>query len=489
MKKTALFLLALGTFLYADAPWQPNIRVSVEMPWDTLDQGESCFDIFGDSLFSACNTAQRGQDPNDPFAYSLDNGQSFIQIPFVDDNAGSTWLTDPIVGVDDSGHVHMIIQFSADFMNHYFSRDGGLTWSDTSRVNSSSGVDKPWWVIDKNEIYVTWQQTAGQQGIWLAKSTDYGRSFSDSRIWERRGITAICMDEDKNLHLANVVWGDGIYYRKSTDKGVTWSTEKRLAGYSYQASYGDRAPINSITATGNAVFITWVDNNANDSWEVNAVRSTDGGSTWGSRFIVNEETAGGQCKGWAHFDRYGGLHVMYYHTPDWPTSSSSIFSVRYQFSQDSGATFYPSIRITDTEWSSHADFMGEYHILRSDSQFVYAVWADGRNPDDNDLYFSKALISDVTATKHKVNMQKYPKFLSASTLCNGSVIIKVSPCFDPIEINAYDVSGRIIKKLYAGKVTTPLTLRLKRDDLSPGIIFLKVKSKNLSEVKKIIKIN
>ena len=104
------------------------------------------------------------------------------------------------------------------------------------------------------------------------------------------------------------------------------------------------------------------------------------------------------------------------------------------------------------------------------------------------LLFSKVLISDVTAIKNKINAFKYPRILSVSTICNGNVIIKVSQHLDPIEINAYDVSGRIIKKLYAGKVTIPLTLKLKKDDLPTGIVFLKVNSINISEVRKIVNV-
>jgi len=52
--------LFLFTFLQADAPWIANIRVSTDEPWDTLNQGESCFAVYGDSIFSICNTAERG---------------------------------------------------------------------------------------------------------------------------------------------------------------------------------------------------------------------------------------------------------------------------------------------------------------------------------------------------------------------------------------------------------------------------------------------
>lgn len=491
MMKNYLFLfffllMIFNVCLYADAPWQPNVRVSIPTSWDTLNQGESCFAIFGDSVFSICNTAERGSVPIAPYAYSFDNGQSFNQIPFTDYNAGIGWHTDPVIGVDDSGYVHMLIQFSATFMRHYLSRDGGLSWVDTTQINSYNGVDKPWWVVHNNEIFVTWQQISGQQGIWFARSTDYGHTFTDYRIWTTNGITALCMDESGNLHLAVVTWGDQVYYLKSTDQGQNWTTPKYLASYSYSSSYGDRAPINSITANGDVVFITWVDNSYNGSWDVNAIRSTDGGNTWGAPFIINDITSGGQCKGWAHFDCYGGLHFFYYNTPDWPTDSSSLFSIRYQFSPDSGATFNPGIRLSDVNFISHNDFMGEYHILRSDSAYLYAQWTDGRNSNYNDLYFSKALLTEL-ATEEELpkNTSDYSIF-QVPTIWRGKVTMKIAGYFQDLDIKAYDISGRSVCTIYTGKVSKTTNRTINSDKLPKGILFLKATTFTASETIKVI---
>lgn len=485
MKKLCVLPLMLVVLLYADTPWISNVRVSNDVVWDSLNQGESCFAIWGDTIVSICNTAERGNIPIAPYAYSFDGGQTFTQIPFTD-LTGGTWHTDPVIAIDDSGYVHMLIQFSISRLKHYLSRDGGQTWADTSVVWNTYGVDKPWMVVHNNEIYIVWQQTSGSSGIIFAKSTDYGATWNTSNIWDRTGITALCMDENENLHLELVHWGGDVYYRKSADYGETWSQEVMLGTYYYTTSYGDRCPINSITATGNVVFATWVANNFNGSWDVMGVRSTDSGATWGTPFVVNDITAGGQCKGWAHFDVYGGLHVTYYHTPDWPTDFTSLFSFRYQYSSDSGATFDPSIRVSDTSVTSLADFMGEYHICVSDSQYLYAIWTDGRNGDDNDLYFSKALLSELSV-EEIVNQVLEPRhILRLPTIWNGNVTMKVIQHPNPIEIKAYDVSGRMIKQLYAGKVNIPVQIQLKSNDFPRGIIFIKLNSKDITEVRKII---
>jgi len=489
MRKIVVVLAVLFCFLYADPPWTANVRVSTDQPWDSLNQGESCFAIYGDTIVSICNTAERGDVPIAPYAYSFNGGQTFTSIPFTDNTTGIGWHTDPVIAFDDSGHVHMLIQFSINMLKHYLSRDGGQTWSDTSVVWSSYGVDKPWMVVHNNEIYITWQQTSGSTGIIFAKSTDYGATWSTSNIWWRTGITALCMDENENLHLCLVHWGAGaVYYRKSTDKGVTWSSETYLSSFDYSSSYGDRAPINSITAHGDIVFITWVSTLNNGSWDVMGIRSSDGGSTWGSVFTVNDITAGGQCKGWVHFDVYGGLHVTYIHSPSWPTNQNSLFELRYQYSPDSGLTFNPSIRVSDTSVKSLADFLGEYHVTASDSLYLYAIWPDGRNGDDNDLYFSKALLSELSSAEQVAKSRTSAHLMESPTILSGIAYLQVDEYSRPVVIKAYDAVGRVIKELYTGRVNAPLKITLNSTDFPMGVLFIKLSSGNYSEVKKVINI-
>lgn len=488
MKKAIMIVLTFALFLFGDAPWFPNVRVSTDVGWDYLNQGESCFAVYGDTIVSVCNTAERGSVPIAPYSYSFDAGQTFTQIPFSDLSTGIIWHTDPVIGFDDSGHVHMLIQYSAEFINHYFSRDGGQTWEDTTRVNTFLGADKPWMVVHNNEIYITWQRLAGQYGIYLATSTDYGRTFTDSLIWNRTFLTALCMDENENLHLALIASDGNVYYRKSTDKGVTWSDEVLLSDWYYVDSYGDRAPINSITAHGDILFVTWVDTRSGD-WDIMGVRSTDGGTTWEPPFVVNDSTSGGQCKGWVHFDAYGGLHVTYYHTPDWPTNASSLFSFRYQYSADSGLSFEPSMRVSDTASVSHADFMGEYHICVSDSEYLHAIWTDGRNGDDNDLYFSKALLYDL-ASAEVTSVEPQPqRLLTVPTVWHGSVCLSVAQCTTPLTIRMYDCAGRLVRQFYKGSVIHPLNITIASDDFPSGVLFIRLDSQDHSEVSKVVNLS
>ncbi len=387
----------------SDYPFMPNVRISDD-PSITLNQGESSFAVYGDSIFAVCNIAERSSYPAIPFGRSIDGGASFEpNYNFRDNSTGIIWHTDPVIVVDHLGRLHMIVQFNTAYIKHYLSIDGGMTWIDTSFVTDPStggDVDKPWMVARGDTLYVVWQEFGGSSpGLKLARSFDGGMTWQRFRITSSTGITALDISPSGVLHLAYVS-GYGIYYRKSTDKGATWTSARLLNYVSYSSGYGDRAPIPSISVYGeDVIFVSWVDDR-NGTWDILGMYSYDGGSSWNGPIRINDSVAGGQCKSWVEFDPYGNLHVFYYSTGSWPTSSSSLWSVRYQVSLDSGRTWSPSIRITDTVFYGN-DFMGDYHTIYADSFYIYAVWADGRE-GDMDLFFSKAPIGALINKESRV---------------------------------------------------------------------------------------
>ena len=431
--------------LLSDYPFSPNVRISSD-PERVLNQGESSFAVSpsGDSIYAACNTNERSYYAALPFAASYDGGFSFPNdYNFRDNSVGITWHTDPVVGVDDSGYVHLLVQFSTYVMRHYLSKDGGHTWTDTSDISDTAtggDVDKPWMVVRGDTVYVVWQEFGGsEEGIRLARSYDRGRT------WERltvdpttTGLVALAVSRSGILHLAIVEWATGdITYRRSYDHGSSWTSHVPISYVSYNSGYGDRAPINSIAVFGDdTLFITWVDDR-NGTWDVLGSYSYDGGNTWSPPSPVNASLSGAQCKGWATYDPYGGLHVFYYNTPSWPTDSNSLWSIMHRYSPDFGRTWYPEVRISDTTFTSPVAFMGDYHTIVADSHYVYAVWADGRE-GDLDLFFSKAPLGALRVLENRLPSEK---------VVSGRI---------------YDASGRLV---YEGE---PDRARLK-----PGVYFLR----------------
>lgn len=478
------FLFIVPLLFLGDYPFSPNVRVSYDVG-PVVNQGESSFAVYNDSIFAICNIAERSIIPEIPFARSVSGGDTFeLNYNFIDNTTGITWHTDPVIAVDDSGNLHMLVQFSIYLIKHYISRDGGETWEDTSFVSdtlSGGEVDKPWMVISGNRIYVTWQEFGGlYDGIRFAKSEDYGHTWTRTVIdSSRHGITAINLGDDGTIYVVYTS-SFGLYFTKSTDGGINFTPPEMLNSVFYSGGIGDRAPIVSLAVKGDVLFVTWVDDRAG-SWDIWCMKSFDGGETWSSPTRVNDIYGGGQCKSWTTFDPYGGLHVFYYHTWDWPTELTSLWEVRYRYSPDSGNTFEPSVRITDTVFLAHyyddyTNFMGDYHTIQADSHYIYAVWTDGRDGDMN-LYFAKALLPVLIKEGES---EKLNEPLKLCTLSRGK--ISVSILRPPQNLSLYDISGRRLFK----KTVRERGIFLLKQNLQSGVYILKVEGGKKVSVYKIV---
>jgi len=461
VKKTLVLIpLILATVAFADPPWSANVLAADV--GDSINEGESCIASDGDYIYTVCNWAERATRTGLTYGRSTDGGVTWTSGVWKDTSVGVNWHSDPFILVDDSHYVHLFCQFSTTVLRHYLSTDYGVTWSDSTNVSEflpSGTVDKPWGVMRDNNIYVAWQQFGTtQEGIIFAKSTDRGRSWNrivaDST---NTGITGICLSPSGYIYLMNRNWGGSrVLCTRSTDQGATWANWVTIDNRcTYDAGYGDRAPLPSIAApTDSNVFITWVDDR-NGNWDVLYSRSTDGGTTWTATARLNDSAPGGQCKGWVTADYTGRLHFIWYHTPSWPTSSSSRWSVRYTYSDDYGATIQPSIRLTDTTFTSSVSFLGEYHIVVTDSTYARAIWADGRG-GDNDLFFAEAELAAVGVEENPWRVTRIPGLaLEVPAIARGSALPVNFTTAGPgvFSLAVFDAAGRELRSTNLGRRT------------------------------------
>jgi hypothetical protein len=448
----ALLSVAAVSLSFANPPWSANVRAADA--GDTINEGESCIASDGDYVYALCNWAERSTYAGLTYGRSTDGGATWTSSIWKDASVGINWHTDPFILVDDSHYVHLFCQFSSQLLRHYLSTDRGLTWCDSVNVSEflpGGTVDKPWSCLRGNDIYVAWQQWGSTQdsGIVFAKSTDRGRTWDRSTADPANtGITGICLSPSGYIYLMNRNWGGSdVLCTRSTDQGATWAPWVYVdRNCTYTSGYGDRAPLPSIAApTDNNVIITWVDDRSGN-WDVLYSRSTDGGATWTPAANLPDSTAGGQVKGWVASDPYGGIHFMWYHTPSWPTSSSSWWSVRYTHSEDYGATLSPSIRLTDTVFRSGVTFLGEYHVLVTDSTYARAIWTDGRG-GDNDLFFAQALLADIGVEENPwQNARVSGPLLDLPSLVRGRTLAVRYTLREPgpATLTVFDPSGRAL---------------------------------------------
>jgi hypothetical protein len=191
----------------------------------------------------------------------------------------------PAMAVDSSGHLHLVWHQSmtGSFEIQYKrSTDGGITWSAAQRLTwtADSSTSAAIAIGHSDSLHVVWEDhTPGDAEIYYKKSVDGGMTWTTSQRltwisgWSQ--FAAIAGDLSGNLHL---VWDEGapgeVYYKKSSNAGTTWTTSRRLTwtlGYSY-------APSIVVDSSAN-LHLTWHDNTV-DNFEIYYKMSGDGGTTW-----------------------------------------------------------------------------------------------------------------------------------------------------------------------------------------------------------------
>jgi hypothetical protein len=174
------------------------------------------------------------------------------------------------------------------------SPDGGVTWDEEvllSHFPESLGNDlhaRPTLIGDGNGRYWTvWVGLrAGRSSLYLNRSTDGGRTWSDPVPLSGDSISVY----EQSLHQIDdrmlLVWHDTrtgrdrAYAVTSTDGGVTWTSPVRVDHLpdSSPANVGSTSVV--LTSRGEAL-VSWQDAR-NGRTDVFVARSTDWGRTWGS---------------------------------------------------------------------------------------------------------------------------------------------------------------------------------------------------------------
>ena len=166
----------------------------------------------------------------------------------------------------------------------YFKRstDAGISWGEDTRLTNSAYSYDPCITIKGSVVHIVWQELRdGYYEIYYIRSTDGGVSWdADTRLTTNTSDSwnpSIAA----NGSLVHVVWEDErqgnseIYYKNSTDGGVTWGADTRLTS-SPSDSWNP-----SVTVSGLLVHVAWYDFR-DGNWEIYYKRSADGGVSWGT---------------------------------------------------------------------------------------------------------------------------------------------------------------------------------------------------------------
>ncbi len=345
MKKLFLFAMILFAAISSQAQWEPDVRLtndpdssitSYPMSWSIAANGDVVHVLWCDNRDgdweiyykrSADGGVTWGDDTRLTYASGISRNPSIavsgdvvhaVWTDFRDGNGnreiyykrstdgGLTWAADqrltyeyiisyePSLAVFGSDvHVVWTSSFSGDYKIYYkHSTDGGITWGDDVQLTNNIKSYNPSIAITGTNVHVTWNdERDGNLEIYYKRSTDGGLTWdSDTRLTSDpfdSNFPSIAV-YGSNVHIVFIDNRDftsrEIYYKRSTDGGISWETDTRLTNDpadSYRPN---------IALSGSAVHVVWMDSRDGD-YRIYYKRSDDGGTNWTADALLTEPDA------------------------------------------------------------------------------------------------------------------------------------------------------------------------------------------------------
>ncbi|MFH1050339.1 MAG: exo-alpha-sialidase [bacterium] len=251
------------------------------------------------------------------------------------------------------------------------STDGGQTWKADTRITENFFTsDYPSIAVENLNVHIVWEdENDGNFEIYYKHSTDGGTSWEP----EVRLTNDIAESYQPSIAVSgsdvHVVWyenRDGvweIYYKHSSDNGISWSDDTRLTSNPAESYFP------SVAASGSLVHVMWSEYRDEDE-EIYYKRSTDGGLTWGQDIRLTNS------KGYSEYSSVSSSG-LYVHTA-WYDFRDVISQIFYKRSTDAGVNWEEDKQISDGTYNA------SYANLSSSGSNVHIVWG---NDDSREVYY------------------------------------------------------------------------------------------------------
>ena len=296
---------------------------------------------------------------------------------------GSTWSVNdrltwnsgnshsPAAVVDSSNNIYI---FWCDDMNGnyeiYFksSTDQGTSWSQIKRLTWTGGKSLNPAVFSQppNILHLVWCEVMDNRSeIYYKRSLDGGLSWSSTwrLTWTNSysELPSLAVDSSGRVHVAwqDSIPGNGeIYYKTSPDSGISWNASQRITW-----NPGDSGSLSlSIDSTDN-IYMGW-DDMSPGNHEIFFKKSTDNGSTW----------TGADRVTWNQANSYNpslvsgtgsDLYLV------WMEDSADNWEIIFKHSSDGGSTWIPPKRLTYNPGYSERPI-----IQSTGGTNIYVLWYD-----------------------------------------------------------------------------------------------------------------
>ncbi|MCK9400047.1 MAG: exo-alpha-sialidase [Bacteroidales bacterium] len=464
MKKLFLFALALFAAQLSQAQWEPDFRLTSDTNASTLCWStQHAIAVCGDTIHVVWND-ECNSHPEVYYKRSLDGGltwesdvrltnqadivmypsvaasRSIVQVAWmVGTNVGPPWYIE---------------------LFYIRSPDGGSSWGKITQMTYNFGETyMPCMAVSDSVTHLVYDDYHFNWGeIMYKRSTDMGLTWeSDVRLtvdpaWS---VTPSVCAVDSIVHVA---WRDErdndkleIYYKRSTDWGITWGEDTRL---SFDSLVSTRP---SIAASGSNVYLVWQDHRDQNA-EIYFMKSTDNGLTWGENIRLTNDPN----QSWFPNLAVSEDHLFVF----WEETRDGNREIYYKCSYDSGDTWGPDTRLTEDAAGSYRPF-----IAVSGSQ-LNVMWYDSRD-GNYEIYYKRdptgnlvVGIDDMAIVKSEKCITVFPN-PARRQLTVGSRQLAV-------RITIVDLYGREMKEF--GDISS-FPYQADISELRPGIYLLKVYNK------------
>jgi hypothetical protein len=289
------------------------------------------------------------------------------------------------------------------------STDAGVNWgADTRLTNNSAESWDPSVSVTGSAVHIVWiDNRDGNYEIYYKRSTDGGVSWgTDTRLTNFTG-TSMRPSISSSGSVVHIVWHDNrdgndeIYYKCSTDGGTSWGTDTRLTNNSASST------VPSLAVSGQNVHVVWQENR-DGNLEIYYNRSTDGGVSWGTdtRLTNNSDTSMSPSISVSS----STVHVV------WHDTRNGNYEIYYKRSTDGGISWQADTRLTNNSAQSYLP------SLSVSGSVVHIVWMDDR--DGNfEIYYNRSLNSGVSWGLDTTRLTTYAgNSIYSSVSVSGSVV-------------------------------------------------------------------
>jgi hypothetical protein len=467
---------------------------------------------------------------------------------------------DPVIAFDKSGKAYLSwLVLTLNLLStppvkltlyNSTSTNGGQSWGTPVKIDegaislevllgeagTGTLVDKQWMATDQSttahegNLYVSYTKIdiidslTANTNIFLKRKPKSSNTFSANPVQlntNTYGIiqfSSIAVDQEGGIHVSffagNSTFDMGVYHTLSTDGGLTFSVEKKIApayfpGYLNTAVTPDT--ISGISsdrlypcphiATGKTpgyIYAVWTANGKTTQltagYDIWFSKSNNNGLTWSAATTINpgtDETAE-QFYPSIAVTSDGVVCVSYYDRTGDPNGSSTNYVVACSF--DEGDSFQSAITASTTP----SDFgaigelnggfgIGEYTQVVCAPHTAIPVWSDGRTNDGNiEIYAAFLPVNNGSVTTHEWGVVSSLFDVVAPTPSKGNVVVNIDlKKASKVSIQIFANNGKLIA-CETGTNPQNEGSHNFRFDLKPGVYFCNITTDFGVKIKKVV---